>query len=533
MIPTAKTVTKNTKRHFVFISTLFFSTLFIISLQGCTTLQKVTGNYIPLEELSISTTHQALLDKKFSCVSLTERYLDRIDDLDQSTELNAIILMNPNALTRAKALDEELVKKERLRPLHCIPVILKDNFDTTDMPTEAGSIALKGSIPPDDAFMVKKLREAGAIIIAKSNMAEWAFSPNETISSTHGETRNAYDLTRVPAGSSGGTASAIAANFGIIGMGSDTGNSIRGPASHLSLVGIRSTLGVTSRDGVVPLLLNRDIAGPLTKTVEDAARTFSVISGYDPADPITASMLNKKDIDYTDYLDADGLQGIRLGVIRQMFDTTDIDPEILALMNTAIKDLESAGATVIDPFVVKNFDELRKATGFCSRFRYDINNYMASLGESAPFRNLKEVVDKKLFDERNAGAMKWAMGVSVTPQEQNPPCVDVEGDPRRKDFLDAVIYAMDVAKVDAIIYPSWSNPPRKLGDSESPSGNNSPIIAPHTGQPAITVPMGFTKAGLPAGLQFLARPFDDGKLFQYAYAYEQKTLHRKAAILNP
>ena len=501
-------------------------------LQSCSTFTKKLNNEpLSIEELNISHAHQALLNNQTSCASLTEKFITRIKKYDKASKLNSIILINPKAQTRATSLDKEFAKSNQLRPLHCIPVILKDNFDTADMPTEAGSIALKGNLPPDDAFMVKKLRQAGAIIIAKSNMAEWAFSPYQTISSTHGETRNAYDLERVPAGSSGGTASAIAANFGIIGMGTDTGNSIRGPASHLSLVGIRSTIGLTSRDGVVPLLLNRDIAGPLTRTVEDAAKTFNIIAGYDSADPITEKGRDKVKADYTQYLKKDGLQGVRLGVMREMFDTLEANDEIIDLMNNAIKDLQLAGATIVDPFEINEFEKLRKATGFCSRFRYDLKNYLDSLGDSAPFKSLDEVVEKEQFDKRNNGAMKWAMSVSVTPEEQSPPCVDVQGDPRRKALLEGVVKAMDENQIDAIIYPSWSNPPRGLGDNESPHGNNSPTIAPHSGQPAITVPMGFTKSGLPAGLQFLARPFDDAKLFQYAYADEQNTLHRKPAIL--
>jgi len=513
------------------LSIFIISCIFLL-LQSCaSTNTKFEMETFSIDELSISHTHKALLNQQINCVGLVQKYKTRIETYDKATNLNAIILINPNALKRAQTLDKEFQKSKSLRPLHCIPVILKDNFDTADMPTEAGSIALKGSIPPDDAFMVKKLRQAGAIILAKSNMAEWAFSPYQTISSTHGETTNAYDVSRVPAGSSGGTASAVAANFGIIGMGTDTGNSIRGPASHLSLVGIRSTIGLTSRDGVVPLVLNRDIAGPLTRTVEDAARTFNIIAGYDPADPITNHVKTKVKSDYTQYLKKDGLQGVRLGVLREIYDNSDANAEIQVLMDQAIADLKKSGAIIVDPLNIENFETLRKATGFCSRFRYDLKNYLSSLGAAAPFNSLDEIVEKKQFDDRNSGAMKWAMSISVTPDKQEPPCVDVQGDPRRKNFLTAVVTAMDIHKLDAIIYPSWSNPPRKLGDSESPHGNNSPIIAPHTGQPAITVPMGFTKAGLPAGLQFLARPFDDAKLFQYAYAYEQKTLHRKPAKL--
>jgi amidase len=364
-------------------------------------------------------------------------------------------------------------------------------------------------------------------VVAKSNMGEWAFSPYETISSTHGETRNAYDLTRVPAGSSGGTASAIAANFGIIGMGTDTGNSIRGPASHLDLVGLRSTVGATSRDGIVPLLLNRDVGGPLTRTVTDTAIVYSVIAGADPADPATAAAAGRVESDYTDYLKKDGLQGARLGVLRALVDTADADFEVLETMDRAIAELRAAGASIVDPFEIPDFERLRNATGFCSRFRYDLNNYLVTRGPAAPIHSLDEVVASKQYLPISEEAMQWAMSVDGPPEAQEPPCVDVPGDPRRKQFLDAVLAAMDKASVDAIIYPSWTNPPRKLGDRDSPHGNNSPVIAPHTGQPAITVPMGFTHSGLPLGLQLLARPFDEGKLIQYAYAYEQATRYRR------
>jgi Asp-tRNA(Asn)/Glu-tRNA(Gln) amidotransferase A subunit family amidase len=395
------------------------------------------------------------------------------------------------------------------------------------MPTEAGSIALAGSYPPDDGFLVRRLREEDAIVIAKSNMGEWAFSPHHTISSTHGETRNAYDLTRVPAGSSGGTASAIAANFGVIGMGTDTGNSIRGPASHLALVGIRPTLGATSRDGIVPLLSNRDVGGPLMRTVEDTAIVYSVIAGYDPADPATEAGKGRVAGDYTRHLAQDGLQGARLGVFRALMDDETADPEVLERMAEAIVDLREAGAEILDPFEIPDFRRLSEATGFCSRFRHDLEKYLQTLGASAPIRSLDEVAESQRFLPQSAQAMQWAMAVDGTPESQTPPCVDVEGDPRRKRFLDAVVSAMDEANVDAIVYPTWAHPPRAIGDEESAHGNNSPAVAPHTGQPAITVPMGFTASGLPLGLQLLARPFDEHKLFRYAYAYEQATRHRR------
>jgi Asp-tRNA(Asn)/Glu-tRNA(Gln) amidotransferase A subunit family amidase len=521
-----------------------------------------------LVELTIDGAHAALRDGRVSCEQLTQGYLARIRVYDPPPEspnppgetdesagsaaaassspggdkkpvgrlpvpksppdaLNAIIGINPNALDRARALDAEQARLGRLRTLHCIPVLLKDNFDTADMPTAAGSAALAGSVPPDDAFLVRQLRAAGAIVLAKTNMGEWAFSPYRTISSTHGETRNPYDLARVPAGSSGGTAAGIAANLGIIGMGTDTGNSIRGPASHTGLVGIRPSLGATSRDGIVPLLSNRDVGGPLMRTVRDAAIVLSVLAGPDPADPITAAAHARVPADYRRFLRADGLQGARIGVLRALVETETADPAVMAAFERALADITRAGATLVDPFVIPRFEALTEATGFCSRFRFDLAHYLRALGEEAPIRSLDQVVTAGLFLPRHADAMAWAMAERSDPAEQAPPCVDVAGDPRRKALLDAVVRAMDQAGVEALAYPSWNNPPRRIGDDDSPHGNNSPIIAPHSGQPAITVPMGFTAGGLPLGLQLLARPFDEGTLFRLAYAYEQATHHRR------
>jgi Asp-tRNA(Asn)/Glu-tRNA(Gln) amidotransferase A subunit family amidase len=524
----------------VTVSRITFCWLLLTSigllLSACaTSAPSQDTNGFSFVETTIDDIHSAIENQTIDCEAITNGFLNRIKKYDEIKGLNSIVYINPNAIKTARALDTKYQKSKTMHSLHCVPVILKDNFDTADMPTEAGSIALSGSMPPNDAFMVKKLRQADAIIIARSNMGEWAFSPQNTISSTHGETGNAYDLSRVPAGSSGGTASAIAANFGVIGMGSDTGNSIRGPASHLALVGIRSTIGVTSRDGIVPLLLNRDIGGPLMRTVKDTARVFNVIAGYDPADPITKSYENHKVDDYTAKLTRNGLSGVRLGVLRQIYESGTADNQTLAVFTQALKDLESSGAVIIDPVTIPDFETLVKATGFCSRFRYDINNYLKTLGDNADIKTLKDVVEQEKFRPENKGAMKWAMGVAadITPAEQIPPCIDVEGDPRRKALLTAVVTMMDSLELDALIYPSWTNPPRKIGDSESPHGNNSPVIAPHSGQPAITVPMGYADKNLPLGLQILGRPFSEDRLFQYAYAYEQATQHRKPPLLFP
>jgi len=480
-------------------------------------------------EATIEDVQSAIASGDIACEQVVQGYLQRIDTYDQSSGMNAIIFANPNALSRARKIDEKIENDGELGPLYCVPVLLKDNFDTGDMPTSGGSVALKESTPPDDAFMVRKLREADAIIIAKTNMAEWAFSPRVTISSSYGTTANAYSLDRVPAGSSGGTASGTAASFGVIGMGSDTGNSIRGPASHLALFGIRSTIGLTSRDGVIPLAFDRDIAGPLTRTVTDGARTFNVVAGYDPADPYTDAGRNRLEDDYTTFLDRAALQGKRIGVLRALVDTEDADPEVIRVFETALIDLASAGAEIVDNFAIANFAEHLDGNNFCARFRYDMHQYLASLGDDAPIRDVMEVVETGQFSPYIKSGLDFFGGnpAAVHPADLDPPCPDFAQHEGRQAYLADVIQSMDDANVDAIVYPSWTNPPALLERGEEDyAGDNSQRVAPATGLPAVSVPMGYSHGKLPAGLQILGRPYSEGLLFGMAYAYEQATMHR-------
>ena len=477
-------------------------------------------------ETSISKIHEAVRGGKLTFQQLTEKYLQRIEAYDQPTRLNAIVVVNPNALAEAKKLDEEFQKTGKLRPLHGIPIIVKDNYDTKDLQTTGGSLALKGSIPPDDAYQVRKIREAGAIILAKSNMAEWAFSPYVTVSSIAGITRNPYDLSRVPAGSSGGSAAAVSANLGVEGLGTDTGNSIRGPSSHNCLVGIRSTMGLTSRDGIIPLYLRNDIGGPMARSVEDAVRIFEVIAGYDPADPITELCRDRVPENYIQFLKKDGLKGARIGVFRKYMDVPTMDPKFKALMEKAIEDLRALGAEIVDPLDIPNFDELTEDI-WSDMFHHDVNNYLASLGENAPYKNLTEVFESGLYSPYIEADIKASLEVTVPPEEMHPPCLDVYHDQRNIAFRNAVLLAIEKANVDAIVYPTWSNPPRKVGDMESPAGDNSQLLSPHTGFPAVTVPIGFNDQFLPAGMTFIGPLFSEPMLIQFAYAYEQATKHRK------
>ncbi len=473
-------------------------------------------------ETTIAEIHRAIRSGKITCRQLVESYLKRIDAYDQSTRLNSIVIVNPQALAEADRLDEEFKRTRKLRPLHGIPVIVKDNYDTKDLQTTGGSLALKGSIPPDDAFQVRRIREAGAIVLAKSNMAEWAFSPMLTESSIAGVTRNPYDLERVPAGSSGGTAAAVAASFGAIGLGTDTGNSIRGPSSHNALVGIRSTMGLTSRDGIIPLYFRNDIGGPMARTVEDAVRVLEVIAGYDPADPVTKASEGKVPKSYTQFLKKNGLKGARLGVFRRYIDAPTTDPQIKSLVAKAIEDLKSQGAIIVDPFDVPNYEELTKDI-WCNSFHYDVNNYLASLGEKAKYKNMAAIVESGLYSPYIERRLKDA--IKTTPQA--PPCKDLYQDPRSVAFREALLRAMEKDRLDAIIYPTWSNPPRKIGDLQTPAGDNSQMLSPQTGFPAITAPMGFANGSLPAGLTFLGRLFSEPDLIRFVYSYEQATRHRR------
>ena len=480
-------------------------------------------------EATIDDVQTAVLSGSMSCKDIVDGYLKRIDAYDKSSGLNAIIFSNPNALARAEEIDRETQAGQELGPLFCVPVLLKDNFDTADMPTSGGSIALKLSVAPDDAFMVRRLREADAIIIAKTNMAEWAFSPKQTVSSSYGTTANAYDRARVPAGSSGGTASGIAASFGVIGMGSDTGNSIRGPSSHLALFGIRSTLGLTSRDGVIPLAFDRDIAGPMTRTVTDGTKVFNVIAGHDPADPYTNMGRERLDNDYIQYLDTSAIQGKRIGVLRALVDTVDADPEITAIFERALADLRRAGAEIVDDFVIANLHDHMDAPNFCRRFRYDMHEYLKSLGPAAPIKDVMEVLATGQYSPYVEERLKTfgEQAITLHPRDFDPSCPDFPEHPGRQAYLADVMKSMDDAEVDAVVYPSWTNPPAHLDKAiEEYKGDNSQLVAPATGLPAVTVPMGYSHGNLPAGLQILGRPWSEGMLISLAYAYEQATGHR-------
>lgn len=476
-----------------------------------------------ITETTIAKTQAAIRAHRVTMHQLVADYIARIRAYDQSTRLNSIVLINPRALARASQLDAQFARTHKLLPLEGIAVIIKDNYDTAGLQTTGGSLALRGFIPNTDAFMVHRLRQAGAIILAKANMAEWAFSPVVTVSSITGITRNPYDLTRVPAGSSGGPAAAVAANLGEVALGTDTGDSIRGPAADNDLVGIRPTIGLTSRAGIIPLFHHNDVGGPLARTVADAAAVLTVVAGYDPNDPITKLSIGHTH-NYTKYLNPNGLKGARIGVLRSYFNTPTTDPQVKALMQKAIADLRAQGATIVDPFVIPNYDKLTKNI-WCGDFQSDLDAYLAH-HPNAPYHSLKAILASGLYLPASQKEIESAVNPPKSDDRRSP-CPDVYHDPRKIAFRNAVLKAMNKAHIDAIVYPTWRNPPRKIGDMKSPAGDNNQILSPQTGFPAITVPMGFTHGDLPAGISFLGRLWSEPTLIKYAYAYEHHTHHRK------
>ena len=486
-----------------------------------------------VEETTIAQIHDAMKAGRLTCRALVDAYLRRIDAYDKNgPSLNAIVMTNPDAQKQADEMDRRYAQSGFVGPLHCIPAIVKDNFETIGLQSAAGSLSLKGFVSTKDAFLVKRLKEAGAIILAKSNMAEFAFSPYETVNSLlPGYTRNPYALDRVTAGSSGGTAAAVAANFGAIGLGSDTGNSIRGPSSHQALVGIRSTMGLTSRAGVVPLSLLADIAGPITRTVADAVAVFQVVAGADPDDPATAVSQGKPIPDYAQALQRDGLKGARIGILRQAYERDTTDPEIVDVFMAAIEDLKRAGATIVDPARVE-LGEVRRAqgAGSCGGFKYDINRYLAAQGDRVPVHTLEEIIRSRRFHPSIQARLQSAQdGPDNGPET---PACKAEAD-YKEQFRAAVAKTMDAQKLDGFVYPTWSNPPRLIGDLNTPAGDNSQVFSPTTGWPAINVPMGYTRGTLPVGVTFFGRAWSEATLIKLAYAYEQATRHRHPPTTAP
>jgi Asp-tRNA(Asn)/Glu-tRNA(Gln) amidotransferase A subunit family amidase len=498
-----------------------------------------------IEEATIAGLHAQMKAGRLTCRALVEHYLRRIEAYDKKgPAINSLVVINPRAREQADELDRRYRTSGPVGVLHCVPAIVKDNFETIGMQSADGSLALKGFVSNKDAFQVKRIKDAGAIVLAKSNMAEFAFTPYETVSSIlPGYTRNPYALDRVTAGSSGGTAAAVAASFGAVGLGSDTGNSIRGPASHQSLVGIRSTMGLTSRAGVAPLNLLADIAGPMTRTVEDAVAVFQVIVGEDPDDPVTLAREYVQPglrpggrppalPDYRASLVRDGLRGARIGILRQAYERDSTDPEIVSVFMAAVDAMKRSGATIVDPISI-NLSQAQRSdkNAPCGGFKYDMNRYLAAQADRVPVHSVEEILKSRNFHPSVELRLQRAQeGTANGPETL---ACKLEAD-YREAFRMAVLSVMDAEALDAFVYPTWSNPPRLIGDLNTPHGDNSQVFSPTTGFPAIQAPMGYTRNNtLPAGITFFGRAWDEPTLIRLAYSFEQATHHRRPPPSTP
>ena len=493
-----------------------------------------------VEEATIAQVHAAISAGRLTCRALVDAYLRRIETYDKNgPAINAIVILNPNATREADAEDQRFKQSGLTRPLDCVPMIVKDNFETQGLQTTDGALAFSGYTPSEDATEVARVKAAGAIVLAKSNMAEWAFSPVETVSSIlPGYTKNPYALDRVTAGSSGGTAAAIASSFGLVGFGSDTGDSIRGPSAHTALAGIRSTMGLTSRAGVFPLNLRADIAGPMARTLEDAVRVFQVIVGQgafvaDPRDPATQAANGRTIPDYSKSLDRDGLKGAVIGVLHEAYERESTDPEVLSIFHAALEDLRRAGATIIDPAKIDGLENIRRPPNSapCMGFKYDLNHFLAARSEAVPMPDLAAILKSGKFHPSVQKRLEDAQNGPENGPDSEPCRADSA---YRDQFRTAVLATMDRLKLDAFVYPTWSNPPRLIGDLNTPAGDNSQIFSPVTGFPAINVPMGYTRGGrLPAGITFYGRAWSEPQLIRYSYGYEQATRHRRPPSSTP
>ena len=477
---------------------------------------------IEVHEASITDLQAALTAGRTTALALVDAYLARIAAYDaKGPQLTSMVRLNPNARADARRLDDERRQGRVRGPLHGIPVILKDNFDTSDLPTSGGALALADHRPSDDAFVVKKLRDAGAVILGKSAMHELAAGIT-TISSVTGQTRNPYDPRRCPGGSSGGTGAAIAASFAAVGWGSDTCGSIRIPSAFGSLVGLRPTQGLVSRTGVMPLSHTQDIAGPLARTVKDLAIALDVSVGADPADAATRALEGRQVPRFVDSLSAAALRGTRVGILMNYF--TDADGEILDTVRAAIRAMKAAGADTVR-VNVPGFDSLLANTSVINfEHKHDMIDYLARTPRT-PVRSIADMIAMGLESEALEARLKLADSVGTRDSEPYKRALARQAVARAR-----IIAVMDSLGVDVLVYPTMRRKPVLIGDVQL--GSTCGLSA-QTGLPALSLPAGFTADGLPVAIELLGRPFADVRLVSMAYAFEQLGPRRKAPYSTP
>ena len=461
-------------------------------------------------EATIASIHAAYRTRELSAVELVDAYLERIEAYDRGgPALNSVVVTSEHARARA----EELDGQEPAGALHGIPVLLKDNINTSDLPTAYGSVAMRGYQPREDATVARRLREAGAIVLGKTTLPDWATSWF-SYSSLTTETRNPYDPNRDPGGSSSGTGAAIAASFATVGLGTDCGGSVRLPASFCNLVGVRSTPGVVPRTGTSYLVIPQDTVGPMARTVDDARRVYGVIAGYDPADPYSvAATVSRPPAESGD------LTGARIGLVTNAIGD---DPGVRELIANAAAALENAGAIVEEVELPDLFDHLVATSMYTDRSKHDLDRFLAELPD-APIPNLRAAYEAGQYDKR-LDLMDAIMDGPDDPDHDPDYLVRFAA---RHEFTLIVTNVM--ARFDALAYPTVQVPPPTLegrADWTTLTLPTNTLIASQTWLPAITVPAGLTSENAPVGLELVGRPYDEATLFRLAYGFEAATHHR-------
>jgi amidase len=489
----------------------------------------VSAQNFAVEETTIAGVRQALQTRTTTCRKIVQAYLDRIAAYDHNgPALNSILSLNPKALTEADRLDAERAKGTAMGPLYCAPLVLKDNYNTADLPTTGGSASLAGMQTPADAFVVTRLRKAGAIILGKTNMHEFALS-GTTVSSLGGQTLDPYDLTRTPGGSSGGTGVAVAANLAIAGTGSDTVNSIRSPASANALVGIRPTKGLLSRAGIMPVSETQDAIGPITRTVADAARLLEVMAGYDQNDPATAWSVGNTPTGYVQFLKPGGLRGARIGVLKTLFGSAPEHQEVNAVMAAAIAALKGGGASLVEIDAPALDAGKLNADNDVQKYEFKalLNTYLAAI-PNAPAKSLAEIIASGKFHKPSlekflTSAEAFASGMDEPDYKERLL--------RNQRTRQALISVFAEHGLDALVYPLQKRLVVPLTELNQADRNG--ILASVTGFPAVTVPAGFSPPtataplGVPVGMDILGRPWSEGHLIELAYGFEQAARARK------
>jgi Asp-tRNA(Asn)/Glu-tRNA(Gln) amidotransferase A subunit family amidase len=483
-----------------------------------------------LDEATISDVQAAYRSGALTAARSVQAYQERIQAYDRAgPKLNVVIFLNPKAQEEAGALDEHLRRTGTfVGPLHGIPVLLKDNVNTKDMPTTGGSLSLAGYMPATDAAITRKLRIAGAIILAKVNLHEFAIW-GETVSSMRGQTLNPYDLSRTPGGSSGGTGAGLAANFAMAGIGTDTVNSIRSPASANSIVGIRPTVGLVSRAGIIPYSFTQDAVGPLARSVSDAAKMLNELVGYDADDPATARSVGNTEKDYTKFLKTDGVKGKRIGVLRSFFGNAPINDEVNVIANRAVEDLRGLGATTVE-LITPDLDGGKISSDISVHlyeFKPAINTYLAA--GNAPVRSLEEIISCGKFHPNIADNIEKARSLERDDSYR----LRLQ---KRSELQERVMKLMADEQLDAMVFPHQKRLVVPVGETQA---ERNGALGSVIGFPSMVVPGGFSSTtpaaaiGVPVGIEFLGRPWSEKVLIQIAYGYEHATRHRRPPPATP